>query len=158
MIDLCSVLDCSVLNGEDSFQFDDAMTFISTTGKSVIHYFVLSSDLCHSGFLSSLKVLERIASSHLPVTLDIFTALGGRSNSRLQVQKVEKFVWNKEILFVNELNSAEMQNRLEQALHDIPNYVNNVHDLFVDCVTSASHCREKTNKQKNHVHCWVFHE
>ena len=102
LIDLCNVLDCSILNGADSFQFDDAMTFISTTGKSVIDYFVLSNDLCHSGFLSSLKVLERIESSHLPVTLDIFIASGGRSDSRSMVQKVEKFVWNKdkEILFL----------------------------------------------------------
>ena len=62
------------------------------------------------------------------------------------VQKVEKFVWNKdkEILFVNELNSAEMQNTLEQALHEIPNNVNNALDLFVNCVTSASHGMKKT--------------
>ena len=92
LIDLCTVLECSILNGADSFQFDDALTFISTTGKSVIDYFVLSNDLCHSCFLSSLKVLERIESSHLPVTLDIFTASGSRSNSRSMVQKVEKFV------------------------------------------------------------------
>ena len=63
------------------------MTFISTTGKSVIDYFVLSNDLCHSGFSSSLKVLELIESSHLPVTSDIFSALGGRSNSRWTVAK-----------------------------------------------------------------------
>ena len=62
LIDLCNVLDCSVLNGADSFQFNDVMTFISTTGKSVIDYFVLSSDLRHSGFLSPLKELERIES------------------------------------------------------------------------------------------------
>ena len=81
----------------------------------MIDYFVLSNDLCHSCFLSSLKVLERIESSHLLVTLDIFIASGGRSESRSMVQKVEKFVWNKdkEILFLNELNSAEMQNTLE---------------------------------------------
>ena len=30
LIDLCNVLDCSTLNGADSFQFDDVMTFIST--------------------------------------------------------------------------------------------------------------------------------
>ena len=68
----------------------------------MIDYFVLSNDLCHSGFLSSLKVFELIESSHLPVTLDIFTALGGRSDSRSMVQKVEKFVWNKdeEVFFV----------------------------------------------------------
>ena len=47
LIDLCNVLDCSVLNGADSFQFGDAMTFISTTGKSVIDYFVLSLSLIH---------------------------------------------------------------------------------------------------------------
>ena len=41
---------------------------------------------------------------------------------------------------VNELNSAEMQNTLEQALHDIPNNVNDALDLFANCVKSASHC------------------
>ena len=81
IIDLCNVFDCSILNGADSFQMDDAMAFISTTGKSVIDYFVLSDDLWHSGLLSSLKVLERIESSHLPVTLGIFTASGCRSDS-----------------------------------------------------------------------------
>ena len=93
-----------------------------------------------------MKVLPRIESSHLPVTLDIFISSGDRSNSRSMVQKVEKIVWNKdkEILFVNELNSAEMQNTLEQALHEISNNVNNALDLFVDCVTSASHCMKKT--------------
>ena len=30
LIDLCNVPDCSTLNGADSFQFDDVMTFIST--------------------------------------------------------------------------------------------------------------------------------
>ena len=44
LIDLCNVLDCSILNGVDIFQFDDAMAFISTTGKSVIDYFVLPND------------------------------------------------------------------------------------------------------------------
>ena len=34
LIDLCNVLDCSILKGADSFQFDDAMTLISTIGKS----------------------------------------------------------------------------------------------------------------------------
>ena len=97
-----------------------------------------------------MKVLPRIESSHLPVTLDIFISSGDRSNSRSMVQKVEKIVWNKdkEILFVNELNSAEMQNTLEQALHEISNNVNNALDLFVDCVTSASHCMKK-QQQKN---------
>ena len=75
------------------------------------------------GFLSSLKVPERIESSRLPVTQDIFTALGGRSDCKSMVRKVEKFVWykDKETFFcVNKLNSAEMQNTLEQALHEIP--------------------------------------
>ena len=37
-----------------------------------------------------------------------------------------------------------MQNTLEQALLEIPNYVNNALDLFVDSVTSASHYMKKT--------------
>ena len=37
-----------------------------------------------------------------------------------------------------------MQNTLEEALHEIPNNVDNALDLFVDCVTSASHCMKKT--------------
>ena len=45
LIASCNVLDCSILNGADSFQFDDAMTVISTTGKSVIDYFVVPNCL-----------------------------------------------------------------------------------------------------------------
>lgn len=146
LIDLCNVLDCSILNGATSFQFDNEMTFISATGKSVIDYFVLSNDLCHTGFLQSLKIAERIESSHLPVILEICITLDGRPNNQPVVQKIERFVWDKgkENIFVTELNTTETQDRLAHALLEIPTNVNHALDLFVDCVKSASHCMKKT--------------
>ena len=97
-----------------------------------------ASDMKFDSLASEIESLKK--------EFDRLEGFSGRSDSRSMVQKVEKFVWNKdkEILFVNELNSAEMQNTLEQALHEIPNNVNNALDLFVNCVTSASHCMKKT--------------
>ena len=146
LLDLCSMIDCSILNGVIEFQFDDAMTFISTNGKSVIDYFVLSNDLCKAKFLQSLKVLERIESSHLPVALEILTTVAEPLNTCQTERTLEKFIWDKdkEHVYISELQSRETRNKLAHAKHEIGNDVNTALDLFVDCVTSASRCMKKT--------------
>ena len=73
-----------------------------------------ASDMKFDSLASEIESLKK--------EFDRLEGFSGRSDSRSMVQKVEKFVWNKdkEILFVNELNSAEMQNTLQQAFFRFP--------------------------------------
>ena len=38
LLNLCSVLQCSILNGIETFGFDDSETYVSQTGSSTIDY------------------------------------------------------------------------------------------------------------------------
>ena len=56
LLDLCSALQCSILNGLKTFGFDDSETYVSQRGSSTIDYFILSNDLCTQELLESLTV------------------------------------------------------------------------------------------------------
>ena len=46
LLDLCSVFECSIVNGLCDKRLDDGLTFISQTGGSVVDYFIVSNELC----------------------------------------------------------------------------------------------------------------
>ena len=72
LLNLCSALQCSILNGIKTFGFDDSETYVSQTGSSTIDYFILSNDLCTQELLESLTVDSNcVESDHLPVTLTL---------------------------------------------------------------------------------------
>ena len=164
LIELCNVLDCSILNGANDLHFDNAFTYISTTGKSVVDYFVLSNDLCQREFVHTLKIIDRIDSSHMPVTMNIRTAFGNRLCTQAPEKKIEKFVWDvaKEHIFKDVLNSVETQNKLRCASQEIPHSIDNALDLFNDCIMTASQCMKKSftieNKRVRTKNSWFDHE
>ena len=72
LLNLCSALQCSILNGIKTFGFDDSETYVSQTGSSTIDYFIVSNDLCKQELLESLVVDSScVESDHLPVSLTL---------------------------------------------------------------------------------------
>ena len=83
LLNLCSALQCSILNGIKTFGFDDSETYVSQTGSSTIDYFIVSNDLCKQELLESLVVDSScVESDHLPVSLTLRLATCTKNERR----------------------------------------------------------------------------
>ena len=54
LLNLCSALQCSILNRIKTFGFDDSEMYVSETGSSTADYFIASNDRCQQELLKSL--------------------------------------------------------------------------------------------------------
>ena len=99
LLNLCSALQCSILNGIKTFGFDDSETYVSQTGSSTIDYFIVSNDLCKHELLESLVVDSScVESDHLPVSLTfrLLPRAPKTKDETEEVRWVEKLVWDKD--------------------------------------------------------------
>ena len=69
LLALCSSFDLYILNGTCERDTSGQYTYISTSGNSVIDYFVFSRFLC--SLPHKMLVLERIDSKHMPITCSV---------------------------------------------------------------------------------------
>ena len=144
MLSICSMLKCSILNGAVDLCFDNFVTYLSSTGESLIDYFILSNDLCQTSYVKSLKVLERFESDHLPISLELNIKDNPLENEKCQ-RKMSKLVWNKEKenQFLSEVNSEAASNAMALALNNIKHNINMSLDQFVSLLVSASQCMKR---------------
>ena len=141
----CHLFDCSILNGAKFFNADEAVTFISQAGSSLIDYFCASNELCGRNVFMSLQVESRADSDHLPVTLTVRTTRTDGSTPRAQGEWVEKLVWDgtKTQLYLDALHSRESQEKLSRATGELDTDVDRALGLFVECLQSAATCMVK---------------
>ena len=107
LFNLCSALQCSILNGIKTFSFDD----IETHGSSTADYFIASNDLCKQELLESLVADSNcVESDHLPVTLTLQLSPHAPKlkHETKEAKWVEKLVWDKVPEFLEILSSTSV--------------------------------------------------
>ena len=150
LLNLCSALQCSVLNGIKTFGFDDSETYetqtgSSKTGSSTIDYFIVSNDLCKQELLKSLVVDSScVESDHLPVslTLRLSPRAPKMKDETEEVRWVEKLVWDKDKVpeFLEILTSTATQAEITHARAIVSTDINLAIHAFVACLKKASAC------------------
>ena len=117
LIEISNAFDLIPLSGLTEKNFDNSYTFISNRGNSTIDHFLCSPDLLPS--ITNHKVLNRIESQHLPVTITIDTKLN-RSNDKIERSgSVKKFKWqpDKAHECTNIMNKADSQSCFQEAIN-----------------------------------------
>jgi len=145
LLNLCSALQCSILNGIKTFGFDDSETYVSQTGSSTIDYFIVSNDLCKQELLESLVVDSScVESDHLPVslTLKLSPRAPKMKHETEEVRWVEKLVWDKDKVpeFLEILTSTATQAEITHARATVSTDINLAIHAFVECLKKASAC------------------
>jgi hypothetical protein len=100
LLDLCSMFNCVLLNGLRQFDFDDSLTFVSTSGGSTIDYFIMSRDICSSHFVCSLRVLSFVDSSHFHVSLMLCCQTNANTLHNYEGDKpkwISKMIWDETV-------------------------------------------------------------
>ena len=149
LLSLCTVLNCSILNGIKEFNLDDSETYVSQTGSSTIDYFILSNDLCKSDFICALTVEDScVESDHLPVALTVRLPTGGPSRNIEKVYWTEKVVWDEQKVpeFIEVLQSPLIQDRLKRAKTIVSSDINKALEELIGCLQTASKCMIKKIK------------
>jgi hypothetical protein len=165
LLNMCTTLSLSILNGVCNGDRDGCYTYISDTGSSVTDYFIFSNELLSIVYdTCELNVCERIESDHMPITLstvfpnkniyDVATVVGN--------QVAEKFVWNSEksCLFNDSLYTESIRKKIDNAIDLIDVDVNTALDTFNECMKECAECMKKCFPINNNKRCdgWFDHE
>ena len=139
------MLDCTILNGLTRFGFDESLTFVSSSGSSMIDYFIASCDLCLEGRINSLRVLSSVDSSHLPVCIKFNVNLQEDTHQKIEKRWIQKRVWDTflEHQFIEAFNSSNAEDMCKMALSQIDSDVNIALQFFCDALIKSSSCMEK---------------
>jgi len=151
LLEICNMFDCIILNGLCKRGFDDASTFISQSGCSVIDYFLISDELCTADFVRSFNIRSLVDSTHLPICLEIAVNSTGYTSDmnrrdKKQLKKINKVIWNeeKETDFVSSLEMYFDQDALLNIMNIIDFDVDFALELFTKCLLDASECMKKS--------------
>ena len=133
LIEMCNAFNLTPLSGLTAKNFDNSYTFISSRGNSTIDHFFCSPDLLTN--INKHKVLNRIESQHLPVTVSIDTDLKHSTNKPKESGFVKKFKWqpDKAHECTNIMNKPEVEHYLHEANNQAE--LNNI-DGSVDSFTA----------------------
>jgi hypothetical protein len=147
LLELSNMYDMVILNGLKDLCFDGEFTYICRNGSSSVDYFLASYGLIYANFIINLQVDNRTDSDHLPVVceLNFETISIENDKEKSKNKRVEKFCWdkNKENVFIEQLQSEEIKNKLELATERLHDDVNEAILLFTDCLKQASQCMLK---------------
>ena len=115
LIEICNAFNLTPLSGLTSKNFDNNFTFISNRGNSTIDHYVCSPDLLPC--INNHKVLNRIESQHLPVTITIDSKSEHNTTKLNQSGSLKKFKWqpNKAHECTNIMNKPETEHFLQEA-------------------------------------------
>lgn len=142
LLELCSTFECVIANGLSQSGFDDSLTYVSSTGGSMIDYFLVSYDFCFQNRITSLKVLSLIDSSHFPVCITVDALNETDKQVGAQKRWVDKRMWNRDLQqqFIESFQSDEVEDMCSRAMTLIDFDVNQALSLFTDALLSASDC------------------
>ena len=94
LIETCNTFNLTPLSGLKQQNFDDKYTFISSRGNSTIDHFLCSPDFLK--FITQHRVLNRIESQHLPVSITISTGLNTNNETATKTGTMRKFKWQQD--------------------------------------------------------------
>lgn len=157
LIDFCNMFDCCILNGsilDNQRIFDSNFTFISHQGNSVVDYYIVSTDLLHTQLFQSLRVLTRVESAHMPVSLSVKvvdnTPCFETSEPDQESGSVQRVMWDKEreVEYLAQLRTRALQEDIARATQLTDHDIDSALSVFTESVLTASKCMMKTIKFK----------
>ena len=133
LIEMCAAFEFIILNGCNNGDEKGALTYISSTGNSVIDYCILSEDLLVNDL--HFYVHSRVDSKHMPISL-VF-----KSNTRIDVNEIsaysyEKHIWD--VKHIDQFNREWKDNDINQNVQQLDQIMHNDVDLTSDCITAFS--------------------
>ena len=148
LLDLCKVFDFVILNGLCRGDEEGNFTYITTSGSSVIDYFIISDSLMHLNM--QLKVAEEMLSQHLPVELVIRNDKAPETEEQILIpeQEVSKIKWDsqKKDQFKEAEQSIESRNILKEATNLINLDLERAIERFTSYLLHISNCMIQTFK------------
>ena len=142
LLDLCSVFFFNFLNGNCKGDQIGWYTFISSTGNSVIDYFIISRAI--ADLPVTMNVEERIDSQHMPITcmLKRTKAIVSDSVNNRNVV-LEKLVWdsNNVTIFKEELN--RYKDYFNLATNQVFSDIHEAANVFTSILVDVSSCMQK---------------
>ena len=130
LIEFCNTFNLVPLNGLTEKSFDNKYTFLSRRGNSTIDYFLCSHTYLQH--VSNLKIINRLESQHLPVTINLDANTTDEKEENLQGE-IKKTKWQEKKVqeCVNILNKEESLQSLNEAMEAADqNNVNHSVSLF----------------------------
>ena len=105
----------------------------------------MSSDICVTDVLCSLRVLSFIDSSHFPVSLTLYCQNYISAPDVPKPKWISKIIWNQsmESIFLEKWNSVVLQDMIAKALTAVELDINIAIRLFTEALLSASECMIK---------------
>lgn len=147
LLNLCTALDLTILNGYCNGDLEGRYTFAGDSGSSVNDYFVLSTDFYEHIFDScELHIADRIESDHFPVECRVtFPDMTVNKHESDKGLHIEKFVWNIDYSknFYDKLNDKSIQDRMKTAMELIDIDINKALHLFNSCIVDSASCMQK---------------
>ena len=115
LIETCNAFNLTPLSGLKQQNFDDNYTFISNRGNSTIDHFLCSTDFLK--FITQHRVLNRIESQHLPVSITITADINTQKDDATKTGFMKKFKWQQDKAqeCTNILNKPESGKILQDA-------------------------------------------
>lgn len=143
LIEICNMSESIILNGLSEFNFDDSCTFVSSSGTSLVDYFIMSKALFVSLQIDSLYVDNKIESDHLPVVLSL--KMETQDNAHVENKDkgyVNKVIWDKskEDAFLRCLHSPPIQEKIVEATNLLQSDIEKALDCFTNSLITASDC------------------
>ena len=93
LIEICTMFSLTPLGGLKEKSFDSKFTFLGHRGSSHIDHFVISTKMLDK--ISNFKIMDRIESSHLPITMTL-NCKKGEESVQSQEKKISKIKWQED--------------------------------------------------------------
>ena len=145
LLNMCAQFNLTIMNGtlgDECGKF----TYISTSGCSIIDYFIVSRQILHMPI--SLHVAEKIESKHMPVELfiGIKNVRSKQPKNTIKTFKVEKYIWcdNKSDDFTECLRSDQTKTCFNEAEKLVEADVSSSILKFNEGLLTAGECMKKT--------------
>ena len=144
LMNMCTAINLSILNGMCHGERNGRYTFISESGCSVNDYVLMSCELfsllCD---VCELNVIERADSDHLPVSFSINNSgVKHRDTVIMEGKTIEKFVWKDSLadIFHKNLSTKNFEDKLTFVDGLIDTDIDNALDAFNACIREAADC------------------
>ena len=143
LIEICTMFSLTPLGGLKEKSFDSKFTFNGHRGSSHIDHFAVSTTLLDR--IPSFQILDRIESSHLPITLNL-NCKGGEDIIQQQEKKISKIKWQEDKIDECReiLTNEKTKKDLKQAEQMIETDIDGSLQLFNKVMKKANNPMKKT--------------
>lgn len=139
LLTLCASFDLVILNGYINGRNSGKFTFVSSTGCSVIDYFMISRDVlpsCHS-----LIIEDSITSPHMCIELSIEADVERcTGNVSKEIERDRRCVWNEQMtdIYLTNLRSGMTRLLPIDQIELVNVDVHTLTNMFTECVVDAA--------------------